>query len=278
MSDDRFSLAFSPSVIVDSERSNAIHLHATKRKQRIKNVSLVALEVRRFVIHSTFIASYSCMKFSSILSSYLLFFCNQSVVKALILSMSNNINNQQCESDRLQLWHGKVRLSASFSLSLESLLSLFFMQWTNQQIGWHESDVHGAIRQYEETLLFPDITTTPKRILFPLCGKTVDMAYLATKYSEQLQIVGVDGVAQALETFVKEQEHLKLEKQVDSNRWMNSNLELLQSDFFQMTQDNYQSYHHSSLAGGNFTLLARRLCPSLSQIVKAQRQDPVDCH
>ncbi|GAX20359.1 hypothetical protein FisN_9Hh071 [Fistulifera solaris] len=138
--------------------------------------------------------------------------------------MSNNSNNQQCESDRLQLWHGK---------------------WTNQQIGWHESDVHGAIRQYEETLLFPDITTTPKRILFPLCGKTVDMAYLATKYSEQLQIVGVDGVAQALETFVKEQEHLKLEKQVDSNRWMNSNLELLQSDFFQMTQDNYQSYHHT---------------------------------
>jgi thiopurine S-methyltransferase len=26
---------------------------------------------------------------------------------------------------------------------------------------------------------------------------------------------------------------------------MNSNLELLQSDFFQMTQDNYQSYHHT---------------------------------
>jgi thiopurine S-methyltransferase len=118
------------------------------------------------------------------------------------------------------------------------------MQWTNQQIGWHESDVHEAIRQYEGTLLFPDMTKT-KRILFPLCGKTVDMAYLATKYSDQLQIVGVDGVAQALQTFVKEQVHLKLEKQVDSNRWMNSNLELLQSDFFQMTQDNYASYHHS---------------------------------
>ncbi|GAX26802.1 hypothetical protein FisN_9Lh071 [Fistulifera solaris] len=137
--------------------------------------------------------------------------------------MSSNSNNQQCESDRLQLWQGK---------------------WTNQQIGWHESDVHEAIRQYEETLLFPDTTTT-KRILFPLCGKTVDMAYLATKYSDQLQIVGVDGVAQALKTFVKEQEHLKLEKQVDNNRWMNSNLELLQSDFFQMTEEQYAPYHHS---------------------------------
>lgn len=171
------------------------------------------------------------------------------------MSLSNS--NHQCEDDRLGLWQGKVRsahlfytcvFSSAFShFSSDPPLPrryLFSIQWNNQQLGWHESDIHEALRQYEDTLLFPDTSTTT-RMLFPLCGKTVDMAYLATKYS-QLQVVGVDGIAQALETFAKEQEHLNLQKQpANEKRWIGSNLELLQSDFFQMPQPEYAAYHDS---------------------------------
>lgn len=108
---------------------------------------------------------------------------------------------------------------------------------------------------YENTLLFPSLKknendnnsssnpTSPLRVLFPLCGKTIDMAYLATKYPTQLQIVGIDGVSKALETFVQEQQHLIPMKQIqDQAKWKSSNLELVQSDFFHVPKEYYNSF------------------------------------
>lgn len=103
--------------------------------------------------------------------------------------------------------------------------------------------------------MFPSSTQKQQqqqRVLFPLCGKTVDMAYLSTKYADaNIQVVGIDGIAQALETFANEQEHLKLQKQIhdnnnNKNQWIGPNLELLQADYFQMKQEEYATnYHHS---------------------------------
>lgn len=91
------------------------------------------------------------------------------------------------------------------------------------------------------------------------------MAYLATKYP-QSQIVGIDGVAQALEAFTQEQAHLNFQKRSD-RQWVASNLELLQSDFFDVPQ----SYHNS------FDLIFDRA--SLVAISPTLREDYVQvCH
>lgn len=72
-------------------------------------------------------------------------------------------------------------------------------RWKANRIGWHRDHVHPTLYQY-----FPKLTAGCNgveqsiRIFVPLCGKSIDMLWLAGQGHE---IVGVELVREAIETF-----------------------------------------------------------------------------
>ncbi|CAK0829572.1 unnamed protein product, partial [Prorocentrum cordatum] len=79
-------------------------------------------------------------------------------------------------------------------------------RWDSNQLGWHLTDVNPFLRRYLAEMLPPQpgVETPPgmgRRVLVPLCGATVDMAFLAR---QGFRVVGVDGVAAAFDRFAEE--------------------------------------------------------------------------
>ena len=108
------------------------------------------------------------------------------------------------------------------------------------------SDVNPALKKYEDKL-FPnnDDTATGDvqedcsaiRVFVPLCGKTIDMAYLTSKVG---QVVGVDGIEMALEQFASEQPELQIENKGVQNgfgRFVGKKITLLRGDFFELDEE-----------------------------------------
>jgi hypothetical protein len=70
-------------------------------------------------------------------------------------------------------------------------LQRWYDRWSAGNTRWHKTTVH---RSLEEKLSDNSWNLPPNaRVLVPLCGKTVDMAYLARK-DQVKQVVGVDGI------------------------------------------------------------------------------------
>jgi len=69
--------------------------------------------------------------------------------------------------------------------------------------GWHLPDVNPVLEKHLDELALPQKANGElgARILFPLCGKTVDMAFMARR---GYRVVGVDGVKAAIDGFVAE--------------------------------------------------------------------------
>ncbi len=73
-------------------------------------------------------------------------------------------------------------------------------RWANNNLGWHLDHIHETLVKYGSHIV-PDADTCSGegvKILVPLCGKTNDLAHLASQ--KHVQVVGVDGVRKALET------------------------------------------------------------------------------
>jgi thiopurine S-methyltransferase len=77
-------------------------------------------------------------------------------------------------------------------------LSMWSKKWKTGSTGWHRPKVHESLLKFENDLL----PNKNSHVLVPLCGKTVDMAYLAQHENVQ-QVVGIDGIAQAMQAFSK---------------------------------------------------------------------------
>ena len=72
-------------------------------------------------------------------------------------------------------------------------------RWRSGQIGFHRGDVNPFLRAHLDALLGagPD----PRRVLVPLCGKSVDLEFLAAQGAE---VVGVELVEDAASAFFAE--------------------------------------------------------------------------
>jgi len=123
-------------------------------------------------------------------------------------------------------------------------------RWKKRRIGFHLSDVNPILVQFAKDLLKLPTTDEKEekekegeegacstaRVLVPLCGKTVDMAYLAKISAE---VYGVEGIKTALEEFAEEHADLKIENKgtVDGFERMEGNkVTLLKGDWFQLSQ------------------------------------------
>lgn len=70
-------------------------------------------------------------------------------------------------------------------------------RWKNNQIGFHQSQVNAYLQQYWPALG----VATGERVLVPLCGKSLDMLWLA---GQGLQVLGVELSERAVEDFFNE--------------------------------------------------------------------------
>jgi thiopurine S-methyltransferase len=105
------------------------------------------------------------------------------------------------------------------------------------------TDVNAAVDDADTNDKSCHVKERPKRVFVPLCGKTVDLAYLTTLADE---VVGVEGIRMALEQFAVEHPQLNITntKSTSNNsiaaavdgfeRWEGDKIKLLKGDYFQL--------------------------------------------
>ncbi|KAG7352901.1 thiopurine S-methyltransferase [Nitzschia inconspicua] len=134
-------------------------------------------------------------------------------------------------------------------------------RWTNNHIGFHLNDVNPVIKKYgprylttssdegsttstavkdDEVCDAPDHDKNKrikraKRVFVPLCGKTVDLAYLTDLADE---VVGVEGIRMALEQFAEEQAQLNVSLETTTKdgfeKFQGDKITLLKGDYFEL--------------------------------------------
>ncbi|GFN97346.1 thiopurine s-methyltransferase [Plakobranchus ocellatus] len=83
----------------------------------------------------------------------------------------------------------------------EDSLKYWSERWEANQIGFHKTEVHPMLIKHLDKLNSQD-GKKPKNIFVPLCGKSLDMKWLA---DQGIQTVGVEGIQSAIEQFYTEQ-------------------------------------------------------------------------
>ncbi|OEU23165.1 Thiopurine S-methyltransferase [Fragilariopsis cylindrus CCMP1102] len=147
-------------------------------------------------------------------------------------------------------------------------LKPWYQRWDSQRIGFHLKDVNPIIVKYLPELLKTTSTTCNckqiqhRRIFVPLCGKAIDMAYLASSSSSsssslspsvQLEVVGLEGIRVALEEFIQEHPNLNIKPIITTNnnandensthrskkleQFVGDNITLLKGDYFDLLEE-----------------------------------------
>ncbi len=98
-------------------------------------------------------------------------------------------------------------------------------RWRDGRIAFHRDAVHPALERY-----WPDLQNQGSKILVPLCGKSLDMRWLA---GQGHPVLGIELAEAAIEQFVAEGQGDALRyRQGDFPIWRQGNVELWCGDFF----------------------------------------------
>lgn len=101
-------------------------------------------------------------------------------------------------------------------------------RWRQQQIGFHRDSINPHIERH-----WPGLGAAPGcRVFVPLCGKSLDMLWLA---GQGHRVVGIEISPIAVEAFFTEN---GLEPEIDTSgcipRWRSGEIEILCGDFFDL--------------------------------------------
>jgi len=80
-------------------------------------------------------------------------------------------------------------------------LQRWYNKWADDQIGFHLEKPHPVLQKLYDSWLQTTNDDDQRMILFPLCGASVDLAYLARRGH---QVVGVEGIAKAVDRLLKD--------------------------------------------------------------------------
>lgn len=108
-------------------------------------------------------------------------------------------------------------------------------RWENQQIGFHLDQVNPNLAQYWNEIP----VSQGQQVLVPLCGKSLDMVWLA---AQGCHVMGVECSEQALQQFIDEQQLAVTTTQQDEfTLYHAGEIQLLQGDFFKLSDSLLQS-------------------------------------
>jgi thiopurine S-methyltransferase len=103
-------------------------------------------------------------------------------------------------------------------------------RWSRSEIGFHLSEVNPYLQRYWPALALAENA----RVLVPLCGKSLDLAWLA---GQGYQVMGVELAQRAVEDFFAEHELLPAISEVGAfRRYQAGNVEIYCGDFFALTE------------------------------------------
>lgn len=110
-------------------------------------------------------------------------------------------------------------------------------RWDRGEIGFHLRDVNPFLRRHWDSLG----VAQGSRVLVPLCGKSLDLAWLA---GQGLPVLGVELSEKAVEAFFAEH---GLEPRIDEHgpfkRYRSESIEILCGDFFALTTQDVRDCH-----------------------------------
>ncbi|MGC5701093.1 thiopurine S-methyltransferase [Pseudomonas sp. NFXW11] len=104
-------------------------------------------------------------------------------------------------------------------------------RWENDQIGFHLAEVNPYLRQYWPALGLP----AGSRVLVPLCGKSLDLIWLA---GQGHQVLGIELSEKAVEDFFREHQlQPKISQQGPFKVYAEGLIQLWCGDFFALTRE-----------------------------------------
>ncbi|MBT3716965.1 MAG: thiopurine S-methyltransferase [Deltaproteobacteria bacterium] len=103
-------------------------------------------------------------------------------------------------------------------------------RWQEGRIGFHLPEVNSYLLRYFDKLLTQDTES----VFVPLCGKTLDLPWLARRTKK---VVGIELVHKAVQEFFKENKlTYSIQKSGKLNLFSNDNIDLFQGDFFDLNK------------------------------------------
>ena len=103
-------------------------------------------------------------------------------------------------------------------------------RWQEGRIGFHLPEVNSYLLRYFDKLLTQDTES----VFVPLCGKTLDLPWLARRTKK---VVGIELVHKAVQDFFKENKLThSIQKSGKLNLFSNDNIDLFQGDFFDLNK------------------------------------------
>jgi thiopurine S-methyltransferase len=103
-------------------------------------------------------------------------------------------------------------------------------RWQEGRIGFHLPEVNSYLLRYFDKLLTQDTES----VFVPLCGKTLDLRWLARRTKK---VVGIELVHKAVQNFFKENKLThSIQKSGKLNLFSNDNIDLFQGDFFDLNK------------------------------------------
>lgn len=110
-------------------------------------------------------------------------------------------------------------------------ISYWKSRWRKNNIGWHVNNVYPLLPEIWPLL---SLTSNP-RVLVPLCGKSLDMSWLA---QQDCYVTGVEVSQQALQEFIDSQsEEFYHDSSHGFTIYKSTSFELWQGDFFKLPGD-----------------------------------------
>jgi thiopurine S-methyltransferase len=104
--------------------------------------------------------------------------------------------------------------------------------WERNSLGFHQETVHPFLEQYLLPLINESGMKTQQHVFVPLCGKSLDMVWLA----EHMKVTGAELSEIACRDFFLEKGlDYRQENEPLFNRFSYDNVELWQGDFFKST-------------------------------------------
>ena len=109
-------------------------------------------------------------------------------------------------------------------------------RWQEGRIGFHLPEVNSYLLRYSDKLL----TQGPESVFVPLCGKTLDLPWLAGRTKK---VVGIELVQKAVQDFFKENKLThSIQQSGKLNLFSSDTIVLFQGDFFDLNKEQTASF------------------------------------